>query len=812
MGDRFLRGRCSKMDWLRNNSFIGLTRQQPRALLSTDEEYDPTACYDSFKEHWQQAFKIIQRSQQLPSHDDVLGVVNHLEQMVTLLIYEVQKIDQITLPISTTSRCLEHLISENILDKLFEWGIRTGKYTNAVRLEQLKLYETLVSQSRHLLLVHEPFLRPMLKLLQSCQGEVFPKDVEKRLVTLLYQLCVLLMQNVDLLDLFFSRDQSNSKFIIFSLLIPFVHREDSVGMQARDALLLCMTLSKKNKNVGVYIAEHSNICVLLASGLSGLYSVLPHVLSDIVALDWHRLTPDDVNDIKDLSTFVTSLEFSNAVAQVAHPMVRRQLQEFLYRGFLIPVLGPALLQTTVGEKIAATAYLELILRTVTNPGLLYPLLQFLLQQQYDSQRLLHILIQRMNSEDHLCLVTIALFETMVDINCEDLMLELVFQHLQPCLHLMLSQRRKLLPLDPHCHSFEKLLLLAPSCCETAGTSPRLDGKNIHWNHYGGQQSLYGNYHAYLCDARNKIAVCQIACSQWGNLYTGCDNSVTQDTNLSESANSLPSLGESSGYESLKIKVDEAIDESNASLPIWQISQATVSDTNTSKQCNLNGQISDNSEQISSTGTAGPFLTVILGKLNNMVSNSLYVNLHLTGLISRLAVYSQPLLRTYLLDHSLVLQPDVPSLFQIIGSLKQKVDEYMSRQSDSSNLISHARNFLLERETRLVNARRNAVDSRNSVVSTTSTESLEPFQRNGPKRRSFTSSLSSFSTMFGRRPSQIETSLPLVAPQEDTQTFIHPKFTESQHIALCAVLLDEWVKELAALAQEHTIAQLAALFK
>lgn len=37
-------------------------------------------------------------------------------------------------------------------------------------------------------------------------------------------------------------------------------------MQARDALLLCMSLSKKNKNIGVYIAEHSNICVLLASG------------------------------------------------------------------------------------------------------------------------------------------------------------------------------------------------------------------------------------------------------------------------------------------------------------------------------------------------------------------------------------------------------------------------------------------------------------------------------------------------------------------------------------------------------------------
>lgn len=302
-------------------------------------------------------------------------------------------------------------------------------------------------------------------------------------------------------------------------------------MQARDALLLCMSLSKKNKNVAVYVSEHSNMCVLLASGLSGLYSVLPHVLTDIKVPDWHRLTPDDVNDIKDLSTFVTSLEFSNAVAQIAHPLIRKQMQEFLYRGFLIPVLGPALLQTAVGEQIAATAYLELILRTVTQPGLLYAVLQFLLKVDYDGQRLLSLLIQRIGVDDsRLCLISLSLFDTIADIHCEDLMLELVFQYLQPCLHLMLSQRRILLPLDPQCRNFEKFLGLAPACCET-NISPKIDGEVIHWNHYGSQQSLLGNYHAYLCDARNKIASCQIACSYWSNSYTGCDPAVNETTVL-----------------------------------------------------------------------------------------------------------------------------------------------------------------------------------------------------------------------------------------------------------------------------------------
>lgn len=50
------------------------------------------------------------------------------------------------------------------------------------------------------------------------------------------------------------------RFIIFTLLIPYVHREGGVGQQARDSMLLCMSLSKKNDEVGVYIADHSNIC------------------------------------------------------------------------------------------------------------------------------------------------------------------------------------------------------------------------------------------------------------------------------------------------------------------------------------------------------------------------------------------------------------------------------------------------------------------------------------------------------------------------------------------------------------------------
>lgn len=87
------------------------------------------------------------------------------------------------------------------------------------------------------------------------------------------------------------------------------------------------------------------------------------------------------------------------------------------------------------------------------------------------------------------------------------------------------------------------------------------------------------------------------------------------------------------------------------------------------------------------------------------------------------------------------------------------------------------------------------------------DSSDSVQKNGPEKRS----LPSLASIFTRRPSQLETSLPMVNSSDDFQTnMMYPKFNEAQHVALCAVLLDEWVKELAALAQEHTIAQLTTL--
>ncbi|XP_023164963.2 UPF0518 protein GI14169 isoform X4 [Drosophila hydei] len=1008
-------------------------RQRP---IDAATDCDPRACYDSFCKHWQQAHEIIQHPG-TPTHDDVLGVVSHLDYMVTLLLVELHHCNKVSLPSADSAPpaapCLEYLLSENLLDKLYEWASTTGRYANAVRLEQLKLYELLVSHSRHQLLCHEPFLRPLLKILASSQGEIFPPDLEKRLVILLNQLCVVLMQNVHLLDLFFFSAQTQvqeqiqngslpppksgttTNFIIFSLLIPYVHREGSLGHQARDALLLCMALSQKNSNIGHYIAQYSSICPLLVTGLGGLYSRLPNSI-EINSIDWHRITPDDVTEIPELTLFMNALEFCNAVVQVAHEMIKQQLLDFMYQGFIVPVLGPAILQTNIDSQISAMSYLDLILRSITEPGLMRAFVKFLLDtEKFDGERILDALVERLHSPDaNLCMVTMALFDTLLGLHCEDLMLELLLKYMLPGKHVPISHRHKINKIDPYLNTTEFFLELTPDVMKrardlarpksvqepiepatTTATAPSpalllslpspVMSKTIgaNWNYYGHYtgDSLYANVQAYLFEAHSRIAQCQRDCGKWANSYRyqkwprqgqaratahalelakqffsefGTAAPVVAAPVASEAGekqlDSLQSIGESSGYESFKWR---PADEDAEGIDVTTTTTASASDTdldhNNSSSISSGRRDSwrishssrneilltdlDFSEDLFAQGTVslGPFLNAIWGKLQTFTSNSLYVNLHLTGLITRLAWYPLPLIHSLLLRSDIAITSDTPSFHQVLRMLKQQIDAELPVAENSLEIIDVARSYLIDREFRLVNVRKisensplhqqqqphqqhnqqlqqannhtqqlqqaqhrstYATLSATTPVQASPTSAYDPFRRSDNKRRSISKSITSMfsrrstsstpatngnsgaaSTLVGGNSGEVsgarggaqdssrgntcETSLS-TAPRQEAQTNVgsssnssiggstqtlsgtHSSSTlhgvesgvqtasfnsepvsldsvasmgiiantsgteRSRDLALCAVLLDEWLKELAAIALEQSV--------
>jgi hypothetical protein len=156
--------------------------------------------------------------------------------------------------------------------------------------------------------------------------------------------------------------------------------------------------------------------------------------------------------------------------------------------------------------------------------------------------------------------------------------------------------------------------------------------------------------------------------------------------------------------------------------------------------------------------SGPFLTSIWSKLQTFTSNLLYVNLHLTGIISHISLYPLPLVHSILLRPDIPTTSDIPSFYQVLKILKQQIDAELPMTEESLELIDNGRTFLIDREFRLINARKIALEALKASnksasqsspgASTSKAQSLEPFRRSDGKRRSIGNPIMN---MF-RRPS------------------------------------------------------------
>ncbi|KAM4811717.1 FHF complex subunit HOOK-interacting protein 1A [Urocitellus parryii] len=998
---------------------------------------DPETCMIVFKNHWAQVVKILEKHDPLKNTqakygsippDEASAVQNYVEHMLFLLIEEQAK-DAAMGPI------LEFVVSENIMEKLFLWSLRR-EFTDETKMEQLKMYEMLVTQSHQPLLHHKPILKPLMMLLSSCSGTATPA-VEGKLVVLLNQLCCILAKDPSILELFFhtSEDQGAANFLIFSLLIPFIHREGTVGQQARDALLFIMSLSAENSVVAHHIVENTYFCPVLATGLSGLYSSLPTKLEE-KGEEWHCLLKDDWLLLPPLVQFMNSLEFCNAVIQVAHPLIRNQLVSYIYNGFLVPVLAPALHKVTVEEVMTTTAYLDLFLRSISEPALLEIFLRFILLHQHENVHILDTLTSRINTPFRLCVVSLALFRTLIGLHCEDVMLQLVLRYLIPCNHMMLSQRWAVKERDCYSVSAAKLLALTPVCCAsgitlTLGNQERDYILWSKWMHDGsgpGEHPLpapapaaciveYGkaldvSYLQYLWEAHANILRCMRDCRVWSALYDGdspdpdtflqsaaeesaCpaahlgaggpqlaaakDRGQTElewddsyDTGISsgadvgspgpydeaetsgppapvdppkhiqemkrnaiqlfrgpyieesdfqddvmvyrlcaqkdaedaagsqqqpagppaqaqpeaqpppvnngplpgpqpdaeeeeprDSADPLPDASKEPEQESQPEVAPESDSGSAAPAPEAEHSpdpaevspgsedfmahyDQIIRELDSGPQSLMDqpdgaapdpllltkghegrgeegqGEKGEEEEEpekdleedeedfdsfmaeppsqpvrspfglreettcarpqavrTQSTPFTGPFISVVLSKLENMLENSLHVNLLLIGIITQLASYPQPLLRSFLLNTNMVFQPSVRSLYQVLASVKNKIEQFASVERDFPGLLIQAQQYLLFR-----------VDMSDMTPAALTKDPIQEAARTGSGKNFLDGPPRVLQPFLTNRAKVVGAPPNLPLPVRNTM--------------LAAALFPEFLKELAALAQEHSI--------
>ena len=226
-------------------------------------------------------------------------------------------------------------------------------------------------------------------------------------------------------------------------------------------------------------------------------------------------------------------------------------------------------------------------------------------------------------------------------------------------------------MDLYSKSALKFLSLIPSCCESnrsssGSPSPASSSENVNgtrsttpvkidikasselvFYQTSVLSDLYADacsdYMEYLADARISLKDCQMRCACWSAPYDGHTPSP-QDCLVAEKQRSA----------------SNAVPVRNGSIP-------NLLSPRPSDDCHLastRSKSTTGSDQNQSHETLGAFLVTLFQKVGKMPQNSFYVNLILTGVVTRLALYPQPLLRSFLLNYNMVLKPGVRSLFQV----------------------------------------------------------------------------------------------------------------------------------------------------
>ncbi|XP_007956431.1 FHF complex subunit HOOK interacting protein 1A-like, partial [Orycteropus afer afer] len=181
----------------------------------------------------------------------------------------------------------------------------------------------------------------------------------------------------------------------------------------------------------------------------------------------------------------------------------------------------------------------------------------------------------------------------------------------------------------------------------------------------------------------------------------------------------------------------------------------------------------------STPFTGPFISVVLSKLENMLENSLHVNLLLIGIITQLASYPQPLLRSFLLNTNMVFQPSVRSLYQVLASVKNKIEQFASMERDFPGLLIQAQQYLLFR-----------VDMSDMTSESLTKDLIQDASWTGTGRNLLDGPPRVLQPFLTNRAKVAGAPPDLPLPVRNTM--------------LAAALFPEFLKELAALAQEHSI--------
>ncbi|XP_064830367.1 FHF complex subunit HOOK-interacting protein 2B isoform X2 [Oncorhynchus masou masou] len=657
---------------------------------------------DSFVDHWKGItnYYIETTGQTRPVKQT--DIPWRLKQMLDILVYEEAQQGQ-----EEMGPCMEYLLQHKLLETLCTLG--KAQYPPGMNQQVLVFFSKILVQIQKPMLHILNVYRPVQKLVRLCG--LPGSQTEKEEAQLMFVVCSRVKQDPYVLNyiLEIKKDNHSKRSISTSedtekersgetvssnyptasnpastsspqqhsptdspstifpanagLIHVLVHlsrsQKSRVALKAFESLLLLVSIPKED--TAVCLAESTPLCQLLAERLCELFSQLPATLepADIHSFpQTHWNVPFSQSGMQESQSFPGSehmesffawLDFLDHLMREAPKSLAVRLAKEIHHCWLVGVLQHELLQMSEMGVLVNTALLCCSVRHIQSPAMVEELVSFLLGRQTQSEQRLdtesHVLRYQLiehcdHISDEISITTLLLFEELLQKPHRDILFNLVLRNL-----------------ENRCY-VTRTLGGGDDCRHFTDTDPVEENEELEEDPFF--TDMYGedefNSSEHLMHRPQLIR--EHRCSgqtQALDIVNSFLCLVPQEAKTSQHV-------QGARYETYVHDAHEQFKECTAFLLNWDWPESR-------KPTELSISSSDFFE--------GHFLKVLFDRIGRILEQPYELNLQVTSVLSRLAVFPHPHLHEYLLDPYIILAPGARSLFsvliRVIGELMQRIE-------------------------------------------------------------------------------------------------------------------------------------------
>uniref|UniRef100_A0A8C8YYB5 FHF complex subunit HOOK interacting protein 2B n=1 Tax=Prolemur simus TaxID=1328070 RepID=A0A8C8YYB5_PROSS len=650
----------------------------------------------AFVEHWKGITQYYIESTDENTPAKKTDIPWRLKQMLDILVYEERQ----QAAAGEAGPCLEYLLQHKILETLCTLG--KAEYPPGMRQQVFQFFSRVLAQVQHPLLHYLSVHRPVQKLLRL-GGTVPGSLTEKEEVQFTAVLCSKIQQDPELLayilegkktvgrrkaprdsttlprDTASHRDKdhshssapargpqldgelcgaqaSNSHLpaeteepdcgtwesnLITSLLGLCKSKKSRVALKAQENLLLLVSMA--SQAAATYLVQSSPCCPAIAEHLCQLYRSLPAFLdpADIAALEgisWRLPSaPSDEGSFpgkEALAAFLGWFDYCDHLITEAHAVVADALAKAVAEKLFVETLQPQLLHVSEQSILTSTALLTAMLRQLRSPALLREAVAFLLgtdpQPEGPEDNPCTLCAQLIRHCDHLSdeisIATLRLFEELLQKPHEWILRSLILRHLEGRPYVARG--------SPEPESYEDTLDLEEDPYFTdgflgSGLQPSAKPRPAPGPSADGKTAVTEIVNSFLCLVPEEAKTSAFL------EETGYDTYVHDAYGLFQECSSrVASWGWPPG--------PAPLDPHEPERPFFE----------------------------------GHFLRVLFDRMSRILDQPYSLNLQVTSVLSRLALFPHPHIHEYLLDPYISLAPGCRSLFsvlvRVIGDLMQRI--------------------------------------------------------------------------------------------------------------------------------------------